>query len=88
MTVALGNVVRLEITSRPDLLAPVRSMVISLAERFGHLAGIENTRRRCDILIQIHDLDRVFTRCISRGGLFQLARIDTANLCAQSLLYL
>lgn len=35
MTVALGNVVRLEITSRPDLLAPVRSMVISLAERFG-----------------------------------------------------
>ena len=27
--------IRLEILSRPDLLAPVRSMVISMAERFG-----------------------------------------------------
>lgn len=30
-----STTVRLEILSRPDLLAPVRSMVISMAERFG-----------------------------------------------------
>lgn len=29
------TIIRLEILSRPDLLAPVRSMVISMAERFG-----------------------------------------------------
>ena len=35
MNAPSADCVRLEIQSRPDLLAPVRSMVISLAERFG-----------------------------------------------------
>lgn len=35
MDQAPETTIRLEILSRPDLLAPVRSMVISMAERFG-----------------------------------------------------
>ena len=35
MNAPSADSVRMEIQSRPDLLAPVRSMVISLAERFG-----------------------------------------------------
>lgn len=35
MSVRPDTVVRLEILSRPELLAPVRAMLVSLAERFG-----------------------------------------------------